>query len=162
MLAERADLAVCCSGAIGWSSREKTRTWMEVMAPVVIRRVVDIAIAEGAGVASFDGNVWRMSEEYLRLSPTQPHGPTRVVVDTAVVAGTPCCTMAVRHANGDLGRIAEIVAAEADSAALSHVGRSTVLDVTAPGVRQGHGNVSRAEGIGDRTVGRHQLWRHAQ
>jgi Cof subfamily protein (haloacid dehalogenase superfamily) len=148
VLAERADLAVCCSGAIGWSSREKTRTWMELMAPVVIRRVVDIAIAEGAGVASFDGTVWRMSEEYLRLSPTQPHGPTRVVVDTTVVAETPCCTMAMRHADGDLGRIAEIVAAEADSAALSHVGRSTVLDVTAPGIDKGTGTCRALKALG--------------
>ena len=67
VLAERTDMGVCCSGAIGWSSREKTRTWMDVMGPAVIRRVVDIAIAEGAGVASFDGTLWRMSEEYLRL-----------------------------------------------------------------------------------------------
>jgi Cof subfamily protein (haloacid dehalogenase superfamily) len=138
-LAQRTAMAVCCSGAIGWSSRDKTLTWMDVMAPPVIRRVVDIALAAGAGVASFDGTMWRMTEEYLRLSPIQPHGPTRVVVDSAAIAETPCCTMALRHGNSDLGRIAALVAAEADSAALSHVGRTTVLDVTAPGVDKGTG-----------------------
>jgi Cof subfamily protein (haloacid dehalogenase superfamily) len=138
-LAERTAIAVCCSGAIGWRSREKTCTWMKEMTAVAIRRVVEIALSEGAAVASFDGTLWRMTEEYFRLSPTQPHGPTRVVVDSAALAETPCCTMAVRHSNGDLNHIAELVAAEADSAALSHVGRSTVLDVTAQGVDKGTG-----------------------
>jgi hypothetical protein len=138
-LAERTAIAVCCSGAIGWQSRQKARTWMEDMTPLAIRRVVEIAVGEGAGVASFDGALWRMTEEYFRLSPTQPHGPTRMVVDDAVLAETPCCTMAVRRGDGDLGRIAALVAAEADSAALSHVGRSTVLDVTAQGVDKGTG-----------------------
>lgn len=142
-LAQRTAMAVCCSGAIGWSSNQKAVAWMEVMAPLVIRRVVDIAVTAGAGVASFDGTSWRMTDEYFRLSPLQPHGPTRVVVDSEVIAATPCCTMAVRHADGDLDRIAALVAAEADSAALSHVGRSTVLDVTAPGVDKGTGT-SRA------------------
>jgi Cof subfamily protein (haloacid dehalogenase superfamily) len=138
-LAGRTAIAVCCSGAIGWRSREQARTWMEEMTPVAIRRVVEIALSERAGVASFDGTLWRMTEEYFRLSPTQPHGPTRVVVDSAVLAETPCSTMAVRHSKGDLNHIAELVAAEADSAALSHVGRSTVLDVTAQGVDKGTG-----------------------
>lgn len=147
-LATRTALAVCCSGAIGWSSREQTRTWMEVMTPVTISRVVAIAVSEGAGVASFDGRLWRMTEEYQRLSPTQPHGPTRVVVDSEVLAETPCCTMALRHVNGDLDGIAALVAAEADSAALSHVGRSTVLDVTAQGVDKGTGTCRALEVLG--------------
>jgi Cof subfamily protein (haloacid dehalogenase superfamily) len=148
VLAQRTDMAVCCSGAIGWSSREKSRTWMEVMPPLVIRRVVDIAASEGAAVASFDGTLWRMTEDYFRLSPIQPHGPTRVVVDSAVIAETPCCTMAIRHVDGDLDHIATLVAAEADSAALSHVGRSTVLDVTAPGVDKGTGTRRALQALG--------------
>ena len=162
VLAERTDMGVCCSGAIGWSSRDKTRTWMDVMGPAVIRRIVDIAIAEGAGVASFDGTLWRMSEEYLRLSPVQPHGPTRAVVHTESIAGTPCCTMALRHANGDLGRIAALVADEADSAALSHVGRSTVLDVTAPGVDKGTGTARALLGTRPEPGAGHQFWGHAE
>jgi Cof subfamily protein (haloacid dehalogenase superfamily) len=152
-LAERTAIAVCCSGAIGWQSRQKTRTWMEELTPIAIRRVLEIAVSEGAGVASFDGTLWRMTEEYFRLSPTQPHGPTRVVVDNAILAETPCCTMAVRHGGGDLSHIAALVAAEADSAALSHVGRSTVLDVTAQGVDKGTGTARALEALGiDRTA----------
>jgi len=147
-LAQRTAMTVCCSGAIGWSSSQKAITWMDVMAPSVIRRVVDIAVTAGAGVASFDGTSWRMTEEYFRLSPLQPHGPTRVVVDSAVIAATPCCTMAVRHADGDLDRIAAVVAEEADSAALSHVGRATVLDVTAPGVDKGTGTCRALRELG--------------
>jgi hypothetical protein len=144
----RTSIAVCCSGAIGWRSPEKAMAWMEELTPVAIQRVVDIAIGEDAGVASFDGSLWRMTEEYWRLSPTQPHGPTRVVVDSSVLAETPCCTMAVRHRNGDLQHIAKLVAAEADSAALSHVGRSTVLDVTAQGVDKGTGTCRALQTLG--------------
>ena len=147
-LAQRTALTVCCSGSIGWSSRERVMTWMEAMAPAEIRRVVEIATSQGAGAASFDGALWRMTEEYYRLSPTQPHGPTRIVVDSAVLAETPCCTMAVRHAGGDLGHIAALVASGADSAALSHVGRSTVLDVTAQGVDKGTGTVRALAALG--------------
>jgi hypothetical protein len=147
-LAMRTSIAVCCSGAIGWRSPEKAMAWMEELTPVAIQRVVDIAIGEDAGVASFDGSLWRMTEEYWRLSPTQPHGPTRVVVDSSVLAETPCCTMAVRHRNGDLQHIAKLVAAEADSAALSHVGRSTVLDVTAQGVDKGTGTCRALQTLG--------------
>jgi Cof subfamily protein (haloacid dehalogenase superfamily) len=147
-LAGRTAVAVCCSGAIGWRSHHKTMAWMDELAPTATRRVVEIALGEDAGVASFDGALWRMTEEYWRLSPTQPHGPTRVVVDSAVVAETACCTMAMRHANGDLRHIAELVAAEADSAALSHVGRSTVLDVTARGVDKGTGTCRALRALG--------------
>ena len=148
VLAQRTTLAVCCSGAIGWSSPQQSLSWIDWMTPVAIGRVVEIAVDEGAGVASFDGALWRMTEEYHDLSPTQPHGPTRVVVDSAALAEMPCCTMAVRHANGDLDRIATLVAAEADSAALSHVGRSTVLDVTAQGVDKGTGTRRALEALG--------------
>jgi len=147
-LARRSAMAVCCSGAIGWRSQHKAMAWMEELPPATTRRIVEIAVAEDAGVASFDGALWRMTEEYWRLSPTQPHGPTRVVVDSAVVAETACCTMAMRHGNGDLRHIAELVAAEADSAALSHVGRSTVLDVTRQGVDKGTGTCRALHALG--------------
>jgi len=77
-----------------------------------------------------------------------PHGPTRMVVESAALAETPCCTMAVRHRDGDLDRIAALVASGADSAALSHVGRSTVLDVTAQGVDKGTGTRRALESLG--------------
>jgi Cof subfamily protein (haloacid dehalogenase superfamily) len=147
-LAQRTTMSVCCSGAIGWSSPEKTRTWMDDMAAPEIRRVVELAVDAGAGVASFDGGLWRMTDEYYRLSPTQPHGPTRMLVESAELAGTPCCTMAVRHRDGDLDRIAALVATGAESAALSHVGRSTVLDVTAQGVDKGTGTRRALDTLG--------------
>jgi Cof subfamily protein (haloacid dehalogenase superfamily) len=148
VLAPRTRVAVCCSGAIGWSSTEQETKWVAWMTPEDIGRVVEIAVDEGAGVASFDGRLWRMTDEYYRLSPAQPHGPSRVVVETAVLAETACCTMALRHANGNLDRIAGLVAAESDSAALSHVGRSTVLDVTANGVDKGTGTCRALEALG--------------
>jgi hydroxymethylpyrimidine pyrophosphatase-like HAD family hydrolase len=139
--ANRVDIAVCCSGSIGWSPQQRAQLWRDLLMPSAVARVVEIAEVEGAGVASFDGALWRMTPEYARLSPDQPHGTTRVVVDPAALAAAPCSTMAVRHAGGDLTRIAELVASQGGDAALSHVGRSTVLDVTGSGVDKGTGTV---------------------
>jgi hypothetical protein len=149
--AHRVDIAVCCSGSIGWAPERRQRLWLELLEPVEVRRIVDIALARGAGAASFDGDTWRMTEEYLRLSPTQPHGTTRLVVDPEVLAATPCCTMAVRHAGDELDHIATLLAADgSESGALSHVGRSTVLDITGVGVDKGTGTVRALEVLGVR------------
>jgi len=146
--ADKTDIAVCCSGSIGWSSQQQAALWMEMLLPQAVRRVVDIAESEGAGAASFDGVYWRMTAEYARLSPTQPHGTTRVIVTPEELADAPCCTMAVRREGDDLGHIAELVASEADTGALSHVGRSTVLDVTREGVDKGTGAVRALAQLG--------------
>jgi Cof subfamily protein (haloacid dehalogenase superfamily) len=146
--ADRTDIAVCCSGSIGWSTQQHAALWMEMLAPHAVRRVVEIAEAEGAGAASFDGAYWRMTAEYARLSPTQPHGTTRVLVTPDELADAPCCTMAVRQEGNDLNRIAELVASEVDTGALSHVGRSTVLDVTREGVDKGTGAVRALAELG--------------
>jgi hydroxymethylpyrimidine pyrophosphatase-like HAD family hydrolase len=146
--ADRVDIAVCCSGSIGWSPQRRMRLWRDMLVPAAVARVVEIAETDGAGVASFDGAVWRMTVEYARLSPDQPHGTTRVVVDAAALAAAPCCTMAVRHAGGDLTRIASLVASGTGSAALSHVGRSTVLDITREGVDKGTGTLRALAALG--------------
>jgi hydroxymethylpyrimidine pyrophosphatase-like HAD family hydrolase len=150
--AHRVDIAVCCSGSIGWAPERRQRLWLELLEPAEVRRVVDIALACGAGAASFDGETWRMTAEYLRLSPTQPHGTTRVVVDPEVLAAAPCCTMAVRHAGGELDHVAALLAADGtgETGALSHVGRSTVLDVTGRGIDKGTGTVRALEQLGVR------------
>ncbi|HUZ69743.1 MAG TPA: HAD family hydrolase [Candidatus Saccharimonadales bacterium] len=146
--ADRTDIAVCCSGSIGWSMQHQAAIWMEMVPEHAVRRVVDIAESEGAGAASFDGVYWRMTAEYARLSPTQPHGTTRILVTADELADAPCCTMALRNAANDLKHIAELVASEADTGALSHVGRSTVLDVTRQGVDKGTGTVRALAELG--------------
>jgi hydroxymethylpyrimidine pyrophosphatase-like HAD family hydrolase len=146
--ADRVDVAVCCSGSIGWSPQRRAGIWQEMLVPAAVARVVEIAEAQGAGVASFDGAVWRMTSEYARLSPDQPHGTTRVVVDAPALAAAACCTMALRHAAGDLTRIAALVATDGEAGALSHVGRTTVLDVTRRGVDKGTGTVRALAALG--------------
>jgi hydroxymethylpyrimidine pyrophosphatase-like HAD family hydrolase len=146
--AHRVDIAVCCSGSIGWSPQRSEGLWREMLEPAAVASVVEIAQAESAGVASFDGALWRMTSEYARLSPDQPHGTTRVVVNAAELAAAPCCTMALRHAGGDLTRIASLVASDGEAGALSHVGRTTVLDVTRQGVDKGTGTVRALAALG--------------
>jgi hydroxymethylpyrimidine pyrophosphatase-like HAD family hydrolase len=147
VVAERMNIVVCCSGAIGWCRNEDSKLWQDMFDPVITNKVVELAIGSGAGVAGFDGEIWRMTREYDRLSPGQPHGPTRIMVDPSELADTPCCTMAIRRAEGDLTSIGDLLATDA-SAACSHVGGSTVLDVMPAGVDKGTGAVCALEYLG--------------
>jgi hydroxymethylpyrimidine pyrophosphatase-like HAD family hydrolase len=137
-VAGRADIAVCCSGAIGWSVRRRVSLWQERIPPRAARRVIELAVACGAGVAGFDGELWRMTAEYDRLSPGQPSGPERITVEPTVLAAASCATMAIRHPSWDFAGMAEALASEAH-AALSRVGNSTVVDLTPIGVDKGTG-----------------------
>lgn len=136
-VAERADVVVCCSGAIGWSAAQGP-LWQDELSSATTTRVVALATGRGAAVASYDGELWRMSKEYARLSPGQPHGPRRATVELAELASSPCSTMAVRGSCGDLANLAKLLAGQAN-AALSHVGKSTVLDITPAKVDKGTG-----------------------
>ncbi len=77
-LAQRTTLSVCCSGAIGWSSHDKARTWMHEMGAPEIRRVVELAVDAGAGVASFDGV---LVADDGRVLPPQSHAAARADAD---------------------------------------------------------------------------------
>jgi len=142
------DLAVCCSGALGWSRGARSRLWIEMIAPATIRFVVDTALVHSAGVAGYDGELWRMTAEYDRLSPDQPRGPVRVGVEPDELAASPCCTMALRHAGGSIRHLAEVMSAPTQTAALSHVGRATVLDITGAGVDKGTGVLRALASLG--------------
>lgn len=138
-LASRAALAVCCSGAIGWSPAEQSTLWSERLEPVVVRQVVGLAVDAGAGVAGFDGELWRMTARYNALSPGAPRGPVRVPVDAGELAEIACVTMAVRHADGGLDKLEALLQAESVPCAQSHAGGSVILDVTPVGVDKGTG-----------------------
>lgn len=136
-VAERVDVAVCCSGAIGWSAGQGP-LWQDELSPATTSWVVALVTEHGAGVASHDGELGRMSKEYARLSPGQPHGPRRAKVELAELASSPCSIMAVRSSGGDLAILAHLLAGQAN-AALSHVGKSKVLDITPAKVDMGTG-----------------------
>jgi hydroxymethylpyrimidine pyrophosphatase-like HAD family hydrolase len=138
-------IAVCCSGAIGWSLSENLGLWMEMFDDSVTRDVVEVATAFGAGVASFDGRIWRMTEEYERLSPGHPRGPVRVTVGPSELVERPCCSMAIRVGRADLTEIWDRVSEHANAAS-SRVGDSIVLDVMPSGVDKGTGAI-RALGL---------------
>jgi Cof subfamily protein (haloacid dehalogenase superfamily) len=139
-IAARTDVAGCCSGAIGWSTVQKTVLWQEMLDPGLVGRVVAMAVGHRAGVASFDGNLWRMTEAYDRLSPGLPRGPTRVIVEPTDLARMPSSTMAVTHSADQLALLLEdLLKTDPGTGALSRAGETTILDVTAPGVDKGTG-----------------------
>jgi hypothetical protein len=57
VVAERMNIVVCCSGAIGWCRSENCKLWQEMFDPVTSSRVVELATGSGAGVAGFDGEI---------------------------------------------------------------------------------------------------------
>jgi hydroxymethylpyrimidine pyrophosphatase-like HAD family hydrolase len=136
-LTARIDIAVCCSGAIGYSAAHR-RIWQHDLAPGTVAEVVAAATPHGAGVAGFDGALWRETAAYEQLSAGEPHGPPHATVTAAALAGTRYATMAVRHADDDLAVVARALGGSVH-AALSRVACATVLDITSPGVDKGSG-----------------------
>ncbi len=143
-IGRRAALAVCCSGTIGWSSRRKCLLWQDTLDTDTVATLVELATGRGAGVASFDGQLWRMTLEYghFGASPAAPHGQAKVIVEAADIVRAPCCTVAVRDSPDHLEALASLLACEVQSCAISR-GGTTLLDVTPHGVDKGTGT-SRA------------------
>ena len=156
-IAVRTALAACCSGTIGWSSRPTRLLWQHSLDIGAVATVVELATGRGAGVASFDGHLWRMTTEYGHFGASlgAPHGQTKVIVDAADIVQSPCCTMAVRDSPDHLEALASLLAREAQTCAISR-GGATILDVTPYGVDKGTGTrralallgVTRAAAIG--------------
>lgn len=131
------DVAVCCSGAVGYSGTRR-RLWQHTLAPAAVARVVAAATRHGAGVAGFDGTLWRETALYEQLSPGEPHAVAHAVVAPAALASTRCVTMAVRHPGDELQAVARALDGGVH-AALSRAGSATILDITPPGVDKGSG-----------------------
>jgi hydroxymethylpyrimidine pyrophosphatase-like HAD family hydrolase len=140
-------IAVCCSGAIGSSLSDNRTLWMEMFDDSLTRKVVEVAVAFGAGVASFDGRIWRMNEEYDRLSPGQPRGPMRMTVPASELVERPCCSMAIRVERAGLMEIRDRRSADVNAAS-SLVGDSIVLDVMPSGVDKGTGAIRALDLLG--------------
>ena len=144
-LADRAAIAVCCSGALGWSRRSRVQLWHERLAPEAVASVVELAADVGAGAASFDGEMWRMTVDYDRLSLGQLDDEQRITVELAALAPFPSSAMALWSAGDGFAAVQPLLAGVAQ-AALSQVGDSTVLDIAPNGVDKGTG-ARRALGI---------------
>jgi len=138
-LTARIDVAVCCSGAVGYSGTRR-RLWQHTLAPGTVAGVVAAATRHGAGVAGFDGALWCETAVYEQLSPGEPHGPPHAIVTPAALARTRCATMAVRHADDELAAVARALDGGVHSA-LSRAGSATVLDITPLGVDKGSGTL---------------------
>lgn len=147
-LAERTEVAVCCSGAIGWSTVHKRRLWIERLDPEVVQMAVDVALSARAGVAGFDGEVWKMTDLYDSMSPGQPHGPVRQAAEPAEIAASNLCTVAVRHARVEcLEKLRDEIGTQAN-AAISKVAASCILDVVPSGVDKGSGTLRALRQLG--------------
>lgn len=145
-LAREARVTVCCSGSIG---RAAQRTlWQEELAADAVAQVTAAAIAYRAGIAGFDGNTWRQTERYLRLSPSHGYGTSRVTVAASTLARASCVTMSVLHEDSDaLAAIARDLDGIVGTG-LSRVAGLDILDITARAVDKGIGVLRALKVIG--------------
>jgi hydroxymethylpyrimidine pyrophosphatase-like HAD family hydrolase len=89
-------VAVCCTGALGWSPADSQVLWTRFLIDEAVGRVVGtVGRFARPGLASFDGRRWRMTVDYRGFRGTMPRGPASVVPIEKMAAGQ-ACTMAVR------------------------------------------------------------------
>lgn len=138
-LARHVDLAVCCTGAIGYRPATSEVLWRLTLDEARVGAIVERAAHLGAGVAGFDGAVWRMTAEYHRLSPDTPQGPPRLVVEAKDLVGSSTCTMALRHGSLPADRLAQELAVVCSSVGLASVGGASIIDISPAGVDKGSG-----------------------
>ena len=131
-----ADIAVCCSGAIGRAGPRQL--WQLPLSRAAVDRVVETAGRYGAGLAGFDGTRWHVTGEYQRLNPAITTAARPPEVSLPALSSLRCVAMAAVHSRGVLP---EIVAALGDSVrtGLSQVAGRPIVDITSARVDKGTG-----------------------
>jgi hypothetical protein len=141
VLAPLIDVAVCCTGALGWLPASQSALWTRFFATDTVRRIAEVlGRFEHLGLASFDGHQWRMTEDYVGYRGVMPRGPTEVV-PLSTVAGSLPCAMAACVPGLDASRIAGALRAGGVSereATLTWAAHE-LLDIVPPGVDKATG-----------------------
>lgn len=90
--------AVCSSGAIGYLPATATLAWCERIPPDVAVDLLAFVARRlpSAGLAAFDGVLWRMTAAYQIMRPSGHKGPALVVPAAALLTVDPCA-MVVCH-----------------------------------------------------------------
>ena len=134
-------IAVCCTGAIGWSPTTSANLWTHVLEIDTARRIAEIlARFDRPGFASFESHQWRMTADYVGFRGASPRGPTEMVPLGAVVENAPCALAACVP-----GLSASHIAAELRDRGISEAeatltwAADELLDIVPPGVDKATG-----------------------
>jgi len=134
-------VAVCCTGALGWSPGTERVLWRRFIGPEAVHRIAGVLGGlDRLGLASFDGSRWRMTADYRGFGGRMPRGPAEVV-PLGVVACSPACVMAVRVSgltSADIARHLADVGVSDDDATLTWAA-DDLLDIAPPGVDKATG-----------------------
>jgi Cof subfamily protein (haloacid dehalogenase superfamily) len=92
------DLAVCCSGAVGYAPGSAPLVWCERLDRDVIAELVTMVVEllPEAGLAAFDGSGWQMTAAYQGIRVSGHEGPTSVA-ELRTVAEVNACALVVVH-----------------------------------------------------------------
>jgi HAD superfamily hydrolase (TIGR01484 family) len=141
-LAPLIDIAVCCTGALGWLPSLRSVLWTRFFATDTVRRIAEVLGRrfDHLGLASFDTHRWRMTEDYVGSRGAMPRGPTEVVPLSKVASSSPCA-MAACVPGLEASHIAEELRAEGVSereATLTWAAHE-LLDIVPPGIDKARG-----------------------
>lgn len=84
-------LAVCCSGAIGWSAGSRAVVWRRPLTSAAVQRGAELADSVGAGLAGFDGTMWRIADREGHLKGWTPDGLHERTSSISDIVAAPCC-----------------------------------------------------------------------
>ncbi|MGO8870050.1 MAG: HAD family hydrolase [Acidimicrobiales bacterium] len=140
-LASLTKIAVCCTGALGWSFDTPNPLWTQHLAEDVVRRIAEILSRfDRLGLASFDARQWRMTSDYVGIRGVSPRGPSQVASLTAV-AGSSACALAACISGLEASQIATELRTggiSEDEATLTWAAKE-LLDIAPPNVDKGIG-----------------------
>jgi Cof subfamily protein (haloacid dehalogenase superfamily) len=145
-LTRYAQIAVCCSGAIGHAGPR--RLWQVHLARAAVSQVAGTAQPYGAGMAGFDGARWHATETFRTLRPDMGAGMQGANVAASVLSGMRCVSMALVHTGDVLAEIARMLAGHEVRTGLSQVAGHPILDVTSPAVDKGTGVLRALRAVG--------------
>jgi hydroxymethylpyrimidine pyrophosphatase-like HAD family hydrolase len=149
-------VAVCCTGALGWSPEAQILRWTRFIGADAVGRIAGLLAGfDRLGLASFDGGGWRMTADYRGFRGVMPRGPAEFAPLEAVAA-SPACAMAARVPGLTASEIAAHLVdggVSPDDATLTWA-VDDLLDIAPPGVDKATGVSMALELVG---IG----WEHA-
>ncbi|WP_018348441.1 HAD family hydrolase [Longispora albida] len=142
-------LAVCCTGAMGWSPGTGEVLWQDNLAGAAVRTIIGLVREHlpEAGASGYDGRSWALTGGYVAARGKAPNGPYEVV-PAAEIAERPACALAVcdpgRHAQ-DVAGLLVSAGVTAEHATLSYA-NPRIVDIAPPRTDKFTG-ASRALGL---------------
>jgi Cof subfamily protein (haloacid dehalogenase superfamily) len=140
-LARLTTVAVCCTGALGWSFATADRLWAHFLDAGTVGHIADVVSRfDHVGFASYDGASWRVTPEYVGFRGIRPRGPLEEV-SLADIAAARSCGMALCIPDHTSAEMADLLlsAGITDTYATLTWAADHLLDIAPPGIDKASG-----------------------